>query len=74
MKENCDLREDGENRILRYNGNTREVERINITKKINNAEQATANYLDERRRRLIRDIKEMRVDEIPPEDIDDAID
>ena len=34
LKENVDLQEDYDNRLLRYDGNTREVEKINVPKKI----------------------------------------
>jgi len=58
MKENCELLEPYENRLFRYDGNTREVEKLNIAKKISENDQATIDYLEERRKRLLKTVKE----------------
>ena len=58
LKENVNLQEDYDNRLLRYDGNTREVEKLNVPKKVSHEDQATVDFLEERRKRIIKVIKE----------------
>lgn len=62
MAENQKLPENFDNKLLRYDANTRQVERLNITKKIDSDEVGTIVYLDDRRKRLLKDIKEKDID------------
>lgn len=73
MSENVNLREPFENRILRYDGNTREVEKLNIAKKLTQDDQATVDYLEERRKRILKTVKEQGIEFLKPEEIEDAI-
>lgn len=73
MRENVQLAEDEQNRLLRYDGNTREIEKLQITKKLTKDEQATIAYLDDRKRRLVRAIKEKHTDDLEPAEIEQAI-
>ena len=75
IRENVEMQEPYENRLLRYDGNTREVERLNITKKGAdiNQDQATIDYLDDRKKRLIRQVKEMPLEKLTPVEMEDAI-
>ncbi len=73
MGENQKLPENHENKLLRYDANTRQVEKLNITKKIDSDEVGTIVYLDDRRKRLLKDIKEKNIDYLTNTEIEEAI-
>jgi hypothetical protein len=49
LNENVKLREPFENRLLRYDGNTREVEKLHVPKKVSTEDLATVEFIEERR-------------------------
>ena len=53
MKENTDLLEPYENRLLRYDGNTREIEKLYIPKKMTDDDNAAVDFLEERKKRIL---------------------
>lgn len=72
LKENVDLQEPFENRLLRYDGNTREVEKLHVPKRVSEEDQATVDFLEERRKRLLKVLKERDIDDLEPVEIEEA--
>ncbi len=72
LNENVKLREPFENRLLRYDGNTREVEKLHVPKKVSTADLATIEFIEERRKRILKAIKEMDINDLDPIDIEEA--
>lgn len=72
LNENVKLREPFENRLLRYDGNTREVEKLHVPKKVSTADLATIEFIEERRKRILKAIKEMDINDLDPIEIEKA--
>jgi hypothetical protein len=58
--------------LLRYDGNTREVEKLHVPKKVSTEDLATIEFIEERRKRILKAIKEMDINDLDPIDIEEA--
>lgn len=73
MSENQKLPEAADAKLLRYDMNTRQVEKLNVVKKVNVEDLGLVEFLDERRKRLLRNVKERDMDYFTPAEVSNAI-
>ena len=58
---------------MRYDHNTRQVEKLGVAKKVNYEDLALVEFLDNRRKRMFKDLKERDVEYMSKEEVADAI-
>jgi hypothetical protein len=55
LRENVELQEPNENRLLRYDGNTHEVDRLKSI--VKGADRSTIEVIEDRRKRIMLELK-----------------
>ncbi len=69
MTENQRLPESSDAKLLRFDHNTRQVEKLSVTKKVNGEDLALVEFLDLRRKRMLKHVKERDINYFTPDEI-----
>ena len=69
MTENQKLPESQDAKLLRYDYNTRQVDKLSVTKKVTPEDMAIVEFLDLRKKRMLKHVKERDIDYFTPEEV-----
>ena len=69
MTENQKLPESQDAKLLRYDHNTRQVDKLSVTKKVTPEDMAIVEFLDLRKKRMLKHVKERDIDYFTPEEV-----
>lgn len=69
MTENQKLPEAQDAKLLRYDYNTRQVDKLSVTKKVTPEDMAIVEFLDQRKKRMLKHVKERDIDYFTPEEV-----
>jgi hypothetical protein len=73
MTENQKLAESKDTKLLRFDHNTRQVEKLSVTKKVTPEDMAIVEFLDQRKKRMLKHVKERDIDYFTAEEVQTAI-
>ena len=73
MTENQKLPESQDAKLLRYDYNTRQVDKLSVTKKVNQEDMAIVEFLDQRKKRMLKHVKERDINYFTAEEVQTAI-
>ena len=69
MTENQKLPESQDAKLLRYDYNTRQVDKLSVTKKVTPEDMVIVEFLDQRKKRMLKHVKERDIDYFTPEEV-----
>jgi hypothetical protein len=69
MTENQKLPESQDAKLLRFDHNTRQVDKLSVTKKVTPEDMAIVEFLDQRKRRMLKHVKERDIDYFTAEEV-----
>jgi hypothetical protein len=69
MTENQKLPESQDAKLLRFDHNTRQVDKLSVTKKVTHEDMAIVEFLDQRKKRMLKHVKERNIDYFTAEEV-----